>query len=428
MTSRPSLRPTRALRRAFAFALLSLLVATLLAACGSDHGAPSITGTSAPTTTTIPFAVTSGDVYTPPDPLPDGEHGDLIWAQPIAEWWGSPRRAWQVLYLSTTLDGRPVAVSGFVIAPPAGGDDAERPVIAWAHETVGSADSCAPSRTFATQERSDEPGAVVSAQLTALVDAGDVVVASDYEGLGTPGPHPFLVGASEGRGVLDAVLAARELPEVGAGTSVLLYGASQGGHAALWAAQLAPTWAPELDVVGVVAAAPFSEVDLLLPAASSLPGGEGYLALGAYGQVAANPQLAIGDVLEPAAIARAGAIEQGCLLDVSLQFQQVAAETRRSIARPAGFAAPPWKAQLASIKPGLVPLGSPLFVVQGARDLTVPSPTTKTLVNRLCANGDTVHSITYPQAGHADVVVAADADVRAWIDARLAGEAPPTDC
>jgi hypothetical protein len=412
-------------------ALLTLVVIAAVTACSGGNDAPSITGTAAPTTTTVPFTVTGDDLYTPPDPLPAGAHGDLIWAQPVAQWWGSPRRAWQVLYLSAALDGRAIAVSGFVIAPPEGSDgddDGDRPVVAWAHETVGSADSCAPSRTFAAQERTDDPGLAVAAQLTDLVDGGAVVVASDYEGLGTPGPHPFLVGESEGRSVLDAVQAARQLPGTGAGDDVLVYGASQGGHAALWAAQLASTWAPDLRVLGVVAAAPFSEVDLLLPAASILPGGEGYVALGAYGQVAANPELSVDDVLDPAIVAQADLVEGACLLDLSVQLRQTVLAERRPAARLDGFEDPAWRAQLASIKPGRAPIGAPTLVVQGARDLTVPAATTQTLVTRLCANGENVRAVTYPQAGHSDVVIAADADVRAWMQGRLAGVTPASGC
>jgi pimeloyl-ACP methyl ester carboxylesterase len=418
-------------RRPSPFALVLLLLTGLLVACSDDDDAPAITGTPAPTTTTIPFAVVGGDLYSPPVPLPAGSHGDLIWAEDVGTWWGSPRRAWRVLYLSTAVDGHAVAVSGVVIAPPLGanGDAAtDLPVIAWAHETVGSADTCAPSRTFVGERRTDEPGRAVEAQLTDLVDSGHVVVATDYEGLGTPGPHPFLVGESEGRSVLDAVLAAQDLPDSGAGAEVLVYGASQGGQAALWAGQLAPAWSPGLDVLGVVAAAPFSEVDLLLPAATAIPGGEGYVVLGAYGQVAANPALSAADVLEPEAVASAAVIEEACLIDVAVQLHDLAVATRRPVGRLDGFARPDWKAQLQSIKPGQSPVAAPTLVVQGARDIVVPVQTTNALVARLCGLGDTVRTIRYASAGHADVVVSADADVRTWIDDRLAGRPAPSDC
>jgi pimeloyl-ACP methyl ester carboxylesterase len=417
-------------RRTSHFAFVFAFLVSVLVGCSDDADTPAVTGTFAPTTTTVPFAVVGGDLYAPPNPLPAGAHGDLVWAEDVGPWWGSPRRAWRVLYLSTAVDGHPIAVSGVVVAPaaPPGGEAGDLPVIAWAHETVGSADACAPSRTFVTNRRTDDPGRAVESQLLGLVDSGHVVVATDYEGLGTPGPHPFLVGESAGRSVLDAVLAARQLPDAGAGDRVVVYGASQGGQAALWAGQLASQWAPDLDLLGVVAAAPFSEVDLLLPAASALPGGEGYVVLGAYGQAAADPALAVGDVLDPAAVERAGVIEEACLIDVAVQMHDLAVATRRPVGRLDGFARPDWTAQLQSIKPGMTPIDAPALVVQGARDIVVPVQTTNALVARMCSHGDTVRAVTVPGAGHADVVVAADAEIRTWIDDRLAGRPAPADC
>ena len=143
---------------------------------------------------------------------------------------------WLILYSSTSPDGEPVAVSGVVVAPadpPAG----PRPVIAWAHGTTGVATGCAPSL-------SDDPLFELPA-LRRAPGRGWVVVATDYPGLGTPGQHPYVVGVSEGRAVLDAVRAAGQIddgPELS--SQVAVWGMSQGGHAALFAAQLAPAYAP----------------------------------------------------------------------------------------------------------------------------------------------------------------------------------------
>lgn len=92
-----------------------------------------------------------------------------------------------------------------------------------------------------------------------------VVVASDFEGLGTPGLHPYLAGESEGRGTLDIVKAAQAL-DTGAGDRVVIWGHSQGGHAALFANQIAAQWAPELEIVGTVAGAPPSQLPLITAA------------------------------------------------------------------------------------------------------------------------------------------------------------------
>ena len=82
---------------------------------------------------------------------------------------------------------------------------------------------------------------------------------TDYEGLGTPGAHPYLIGRSEGHSVLDAVRAARKLDKR-LGKRVVLAGHSQGGQSVLWAASLAPNYTPDLKVRGTVALAPVSHL------------------------------------------------------------------------------------------------------------------------------------------------------------------------
>ena len=92
--------------------------------------------------------------------------------------------------------------------------------------------------------------------LTEMIARGYVVAATDYPGLGTPGTHPYLIGVSEGRAVLDMVRAAMAMPEPGASERFVVWGHSQGGHAALFTGELARQYAPELKLLGVAAAAP----------------------------------------------------------------------------------------------------------------------------------------------------------------------------
>jgi pimeloyl-ACP methyl ester carboxylesterase len=417
------------LRRIGAAAAAVVFAVLALVACGDSNGktVPSNTGTAAPTTTLAPFAVTGSDFYTPPDPLPGKAHGDLIWAQPVDTGLPAGIKGWRILYRSESLAGKPIAVSGFVLTD--GSDSKARPVVAWAHPTVGSADACAPSKTIDKADSGDPAATSVRSEFASFVNQGYAVVASDYEGLGTPGPHPFLVGESEGRGVLDAVLAAQQLPAVNAGNDVVVYGVSQGGQGALFAGQLAGSWAPALKVRGVVAAAPFSEVDLLLPLAASIPAAQSYFVLGALGQVAANPSLAATDLLDPSVATAAKAeVEKSCLADLSAWVQKTAADAGKPLAKADPMQLPAWRAQLASIKPGTKPTGAPVLVVQGEKDTTVPAATTRVLVKRMCGNGDTVDAEYFPNAGHGDSVVAGDAAIRAFVTDRLAGKQATGNC
>jgi pimeloyl-ACP methyl ester carboxylesterase len=129
--------------------------------------------------------------------------------------------------------------------------------VVWAHGTTGVADACAPSKAALADSTKD--------LISKLLAAGYVVVAPDYEGLGTPGIHPFLNVKSEAFSITDAVVAARNyLTQRNLLTSKkwMTVGHSQGGHAALGAAQYASR--AQLDYKGTVAVAPASNLGFIL--------------------------------------------------------------------------------------------------------------------------------------------------------------------
>ncbi|KQG94314.1 triacylglycerol lipase [Acinetobacter baumannii] len=137
--------------------------------------------------------------------------------------------------------------------PPVGG----WPIVVWAHGTTGVADVCAPSKAALADSTKD--------LISKLLAAGYVVVAPDYEGLGTPGIHPFLNVKSEAFSITDAVVATRNyLSQRNLLTSKkwVTVGHSQGGHAALGAAQYASR--AQLDYKGTVAVAPASNLGSIL--------------------------------------------------------------------------------------------------------------------------------------------------------------------
>src|SRR5438270_1495177 len=184
--------------------------------------------------------------YKPPAHLPGGTHGRLIWARRTSA------RSWLVLYRSVGLNGKVDAVSGVVSVPKGRAPKGGWPVISYAHGTTGIADGCAPSRAPST-------AAYVKPLLDRWLKAGYAVATTDYDGLGTPGIHPYLIGPPEGHDVLDIVRAARGLG-VSVGPRVILSGHSQGGQAALYAAALASKWTPELTIRGTVAFAPVTHL------------------------------------------------------------------------------------------------------------------------------------------------------------------------
>lgn len=349
--------------------------------------------------------------------LASGPPGTLLRIQPLP---GAPDGA--SAYRSTGLDGRPIPVSGVVIVPAAPAPAGGRPVVAWAHPTSGVADQCAPSRAsifFSTVQGLD-----------AMLARGYVVAATDYPGLGMPGPHPYLVGISEGRAVLDSVRAARALREAQAGRSFAVWGHSQGGQAALFAGILARHYAPELKLVGVAAAAPATELAPLLADDIDTSGGRNLTAmtLWSWSRVYGAP---ITDVVTPEAIPVVDELAGECIERIFDVFARLA-PTRaleRSFLKSASFAAhEPWRSLLARNTPGLLPRGVPLFLAQGTADTLVLPQVTRDYATRQCRAGRAVKLDWLPDTGHLFAARDSADTAVAWMADRFAGRPPPSNC
>jgi pimeloyl-ACP methyl ester carboxylesterase len=290
-------------------------------------------------------------------------------------------------------------------------------VISWAHGTHGLADACAPSKALDIAYRI--PG------IKDFIKQGDIVVATDYEGLGTPGEHPYLVGESEARGVLDIVRAVRQMPGSNASTTTLVYGHSQGGQAALFAGQIAPSYAPELHLAGVVAVAPVADVTAMVPVATTVPVLLGYDVMTAVGFRAAYPNVDLSTVLGPDALNNLSVVDQRCsddVVDYFAQFppSQVIAHNPLDV---------PVLAQLLQQNTaGGVHVAVPQFIVQGDLDALVPKMVTDRYITRACSQGDQVLYRVYPGQDHITARDVSVPDVEAWLAARLAGQPAPSSC
>jgi len=370
---------------------------------------------AAPPASRVPPTGPPGNAFYAPRRVAPGRPGDVVWSSPIISPAGS--RAWKVLYHSRGVDGRDVLVSGIVITPTAKPPLGGWPVVTWAHGTEGLADACAASKALDIAYRI--PG------IQNFVKQGYVVVATDYQGLGTPGEHPYLVGVSEARGVLDIARAAHDMTPAHASTKVLVYGHSQGGQAALFAGQIAPSYAPDLRLLGVAAVAPVADLTALLPEVTATPVALGYAVMAAVGFHAAYPSLDLASVLTPAAIAGLGYVDQHCAADV-IDYYAEFSPSQILVQSP--LAVPSFAALLEQNTAGTVATTAPMFIAQGDRDELVPKPTTDRYVQRACAVGDRLLYRVYPGQDHIGARDASVADIQAWMAARVAGRPAPSSC
>ncbi len=353
--------------------------------------------------------------YTPPRSLPAGQHGALIRARRLT---GPAVLAGAavnelLLYRSIGVDGRPTAVSGTVAipqgTPPRGG----WPVISWGHATVGLADRCAPTR-------SDVLGGYDRPLLRSWLRAGFAVVRTDYEGLGTPGVHPDLVGIPEAHAMLDMVRAAHAFAPALNLRKVALAGHSVGGHAALWSTAKAPAYTPELRIRATVAFAPSSHLGEQAAALRTLTTPSGDLSAVAAvivrGAQAADPGLHIARLLSARGRALTPAVLDDCL-------PQLAAGPFNGIA-PADLFRPDADlsaliAFLSANDPQTLSFHTPVRIEQGTADPVVFPALTDQLVQGYAGRGLPVTYQRYAGVDHFGLVRAAATDATAYLEHRL---------
>jgi acetyl esterase/lipase len=347
--------------------------------------------------------------------------GSIIDVQPMP---GAPdgASAYRILYASTGLSGEPITVSGVIIRPSAPAPSGGRPIIAWAHPTTGIVSRCAPSlaRVFFESVQG----------LRAMLAHGYVIAATDYPGLGTPEIHPYLVGVSEGRAVLDSVRAARQIADVGAGASFAVWGHSQGGHATLYAALLARQYAPELRLVGIAVAAPATDLATLMKDDQGTGGGNNITAmtLWSWSRVYDAP---IAPVVKPNAIPVIERLASECIerwFDILTRRGPTVALENSFLTVNDLADIEPWRRLLAENTPGPVPPDIPVFAAQGSADGLVRPSVTEAYVDELCRRGSKVQFDLMHGVGHAFIARDAADKAIAWIAARFGDGTPPDSC
>ncbi|MFD4467250.1 lipase family protein [Rhodococcus sp. NPDC058505] len=335
--------------------------------------------------------------YTAPASVP-AEPGALLRVEPFTRDVPDDAIAWRILYTTTRDEGAPALASGIVMVgrgAPAG----PRPVIAWAHGTTGYGRQCAPSLVPAPFESGALPAE------SALLDRGWALVATDYVGLGTEGSHPYLIGQGEARSVLDAVLAARQLDGVHLSDRTVVWGHSQGGHAALWTGILAPSYAPDAGVVAVAAMAPASDLVGLVGALPGITGGSLFASYVLAAYPAVYPDIDPDSYVRPAARTLLREMSTRCLSEPGVVASALTALSMSGdgpyLRQDPTLGA--FGRRLAENIPA-GPLSVPLLLAQGETDPLVTPAMQSGFVDAKRREGWEVDYRTYPDRDHIGLV------------------------
>ena len=335
-------------------------------------------------------------------------------------WEARGLEAARVVYRSTSGDdGRPTLVSGSVFVPkgkaPAGG----WPVVSMGHGTLGVDISCGPSLS------QNLFGALMYVQ--ELTSLGYAVAYADFQGLGMKGIHPYTDSRTAGLNMIDAVRALRKtFPDVS--DRWVAVGHSQGGGAAWAANEQAGRYAPELRMIGALAASPGADLSGLVEKAEAgtLTRPQRTLLLAIIETLARlHPDLDRDDFRNSAAVSYWNAPSE-CTADAAYRRATVLGQIGpRDFTPKTPEAADRLQELLSQWALPQQPLTAPLYVWYGGEDPFIDAAWTKEAVARSCAMGGVITIVFAPERGHLPPDV--DELVK-WVGDRFEGRPPVNDC
>ena len=322
----------------------------------------------------------------------------------------------RILYHSLSATGRDVATSAVVLIPAGNPPAAGWPVIAWAHGTSGVARTCAPS--LMKDVYYGEEG------LMPMVAAGFAVVATDYHGLGTEGPHEYVNKSAQVHDIVYSIPAAHAaVPALGA--RWVVDGHSQGGIAAWGVAEAEhdlkdPNYIGAVSVAGVVREADFFEH------INATPGAGFYAAFIAAGIRARYPDFQPRDLLSDEALVHYQDVtKNGCFYYGYATYASMPSGKFLRTGAPRNT----WIHQFfENVKAAEKPIGGPMLIVAGEGDQTIPVAAVREAARKMCDAGQAVAFRSYPGLDHDPVMEKSTPDQLAWIRERYAGQPMVSNC
>lgn len=399
-----------------------LLISLAGAGCNRPKRASS-DSSAAPTPQGVRPSITAyaPDAFYDPPADVSRQPGALLRSEPLKDVIApAGMRGWRILYATTVNDSTPATAVATVFAPPHP-HSSPCPVIAWGHATTGLLQKCMPSLLSAPTRGIP--------WVNRIVRAGWVVVATDYSFAEKGGPHPYLIGEGEARAVLDSVRAARQMSELTLDNRMVVWGYSQGGHAALWTGTVGTRYAPDLEVLGVAAIAPAANIKKILAMNVEADKRFGpYLAL-SYSRF--YPDITFEQALRPQALDAARQMVNLCCFLPPQDAERV--EVLAATFDGPALATSSNKALRARLEENTADglITAPVLIAQGLSDTVVPSSAIDAYIEERCAAGQRLEYWTFAGRDHFTIVqpgTPLEELLIRWTTARFTNEPQASGC
>lgn len=364
------------------------------------------------------------DFYTYSDEIP--APGQLLRQEALSPGQSVPDAAGAIRLLYSSSDGLAdtgsIVVSGALFLPDGPPPESGWPLLLWSHGTVGIADKCAPSWTGYVPFHQQH--------LSQWLGEGYAIVASDYQGLGTKGTHPYLATRPAAYSNLD-VIRAVQLAGFPVSDRVVLAGQSQGAGAAIATAGHAPDYAPELDIRAVIATGvPFFTPDALLAVQAARPNdvvdpmlGYNFLALTLIEQI--DPAFVVEDYVSETALPLARGVTEICNRDMRAKISQAGLTYDKTFKTPP---TEPLRQAFERMQFPTLQLSIPVFVGVGSDDRDTPPRMQAGFVKAACAAGATIDAHLFDGFDHLTVLNHSQSRSKAFAAAAFKGEDIAGNC
>jgi len=370
-------------------------------------------------------------------------------------------QAWRIAYISSDVSDRKTISTGLIVAPIGKAPLEGRPVMAWAHGTTGTAQSCGPSQVINPAVPLNQYFLVGGnswtdygiPNLEEFIKEGYVVVATDYQGLGGGGKHQYAVAGTNGRDLINSARAAISMLDVGASHRTIFYGWSQGGGATIAAASLGAylnkkgSVADDLQVLGFVALAPDDAGVMIQNATKDQASADkaingliqlfsdnifnfSHFAMTIWGTQAAYPHLKLSDIFtDQGANVVDQVLSNKCMHVVADTLNYTYGNQFKTLLTDKPTNTMAWVKAL--IDGSVLPIKpvAPVVIYWGSKDTAVPPIMHELYQKQMCSMGGNIERIQLPgeQTHFSTPGVSAPMYLR-WVKDRIAGKPLPNGC